>query len=95
MRRQRFQPGGVGEYFDELGVGREVYASTCAHCQSITEFPSRRTMMDYVEICRGCMRLICLQCHGKPCRPYEKFVDEQESEFQLQQRLIRDGWRCY
>jgi len=95
MRLQRFSPGGVGEYFDELGVPTEVYASTCKHCQRITEFPSRRKMMEYVEICRGCMRLICLECYGKPCLPYEKLVDQQESEFQLQQRLIRDGWRCY
>ena len=94
MKRDRFQPGGVGEYFDEFG-SRELLASTCSHCQHITEFPSRRKMMDYVDICRGCMRLICLDCVGKPCRPYEKLAEQQESEHQLRMRLIRDGWRCY
>lgn len=95
MKRLRFEPGGVGEYFDEFGTPTAQYASTCAHCQRITEFPSKRRMMDYVEICRGCMRLICTQCHGKPCKTYEQFVNEKETHDELQRRLIKDGWRCY
>ena len=95
MKLKRFEPGGVGEYFNEFGPAVPVYTSTCSHCQRITDFPSKRKMMDYVEICRGCMILICLQCAGKPCLPYEKLVDQQENEYELQQRLIRDGWRCY
>jgi hypothetical protein len=91
----RFEPGGIGEYFDEFGTPTAQYASTCAHCQRITEFPSKRTMMEYVEICRGCMRLICIECHGKPCFPYDKRADQQETEYEIKQRLIKDGWRCY
>jgi hypothetical protein len=91
----RFEPGGVGQYFDPIGQMVEKYSSTCSHCQRMTEFPSKRNMMDYVEICRNCMRLICLECHGKPCLPYEKRADQMESEATIRERLVRDGWRCY
>ena len=95
MKLKNFEPGGIGEYFGDSHIVKTVYASTCSHCQRITEFPSRRNMMDYVEICRGCMRLICLECYGKPCLPYENFVDQKETEDYLRSRLIKDGWRCY
>lgn len=95
------KPGGVGEYFDgpyrDPGriVIKTMYSSTCAHCTSMTEFPSMRTMHEHVEVCRGCMRLICLACSGKPCRPAEKEMERQETEMRLHQRLERERWRCY
>ena len=94
-RLLRFEPGGLGEYFDPIGQVVEKYSSTCSHCQRITEFESKRKMMDYVEICRGCMKLICLDCSGKPCLPYEKRADIMDNEWALRQRLVKDGWRCY
>lgn len=93
-----FKAGGVGQYFEGQnfeGKVTEVYASTCSHCGSLTEFPSQRTMMDHVEICRGCMKLICLRCHGGPCRPFEAEAERQEREARLRERLERQGWRCY
>lgn len=91
--------GGVGQYFEDGILIREVYVSTCSHCQSQTEFPSRRAMMDHVEICRGCMRLICLKCCGKPCRPYEQEAERQEREARLQSAFgpVTAGspWRCW
>lgn len=93
-----FKAGGVGQYFENVNhTGRvtEVYASTCAHCTAITEFASARTMMDHVEMCRGCMRLICLNCYGKPCRPAEAEAERQELEARIQGIVERQAWRCY
>ena len=95
------KPGGIGQYF-EGAIGdpgrvliREVYASTCRHCGEITEFASQRSMMDHVEICRGCMSLICLRCYGQPCVPAEKRAEMMEREAQLRRRLAQDAWGCY
>ena len=94
----RFKAGAVGQYFDgPLHDGRlvEVHSSTCSHCQAQTEFPTQKRMMEFVDVCRGCMRLICLGCVGKPCRPFEAEADRIEREHRLQQRLQAAAWRCY
>lgn len=94
----RFKPGSVGQYFEgPQWDGRcvEVYSSVCAHCQQPTEFLSLMTMRDFVDICRGCMRLICQKCASGPCRPFEKEAERQESEARLRQRLGIQAWRCY
>jgi len=99
MAKQK--PGGIGEYFEgafnDPGrvIKKTMYASTCAHCGYITEFPSMRTMTDHVEVCRCCMGLICLNCYGKPCRPLEKEVERVEAEQALRNRLERNRWGCY
>lgn len=101
MPTQRIKPGGVGEYFDgPVGdPGRTVlvtvHVSTCAHCQHQTEFPSRKRMMEFVDVCRGCMQLICLGCVGKPCTPFEKEAERQEREDRLRRRIESGGWGCY
>jgi hypothetical protein len=79
------RPGGVGEYFfcEQVSV---IETSTCAHCQIITDIPHRRKMMDYVDICRSCMALICLQCAGKPCLPAMKRIEmAEEKAYRAQQ----------
>jgi hypothetical protein len=43
-------------------------------------------MTDHVDVCRGCMRLICLQCVGQPCRPWEKECERLEREARLRNR---------
>jgi hypothetical protein len=97
----RFKPGAVGQYFDgQVGdpgreLIREVHSSVCAHCQTPTEFPSMKRMMDFVDICRGCMRLICPKCASGPCRPFEKEAERQEELARLQQRINIGAWRCY
>lgn len=82
----RFKPGGVGQYFDPEHACVEVHSSTCSHCQNMTEFPSMRRMMEFVEICRGCMKLICLECADKPCVTYLKKVEIEEAVFARNQR---------
>jgi hypothetical protein len=61
----------------------------------MSEFPSVKRMMEFVDICRGCMKLICLECAGKPCRPFEQEAERQEEIARLQQRLQIGAWRCY
>ncbi len=76
----RLRPGGVGEYF-LCGEVIVVETSTCAHCQKLTDVPNRRKMTDVVDICRGCMALICLECAGKPCTPKLKEIEMSEEKF--------------
>jgi hypothetical protein len=94
----RFKPGAIGQYFDgPMWSGKlvETHSSACHHCQKLTEFPSMKRMMDYVDICRGCMKLICLECHGKPCRPFEAEAERQEQMAEIQRRVQLNAWRCY
>lgn len=90
----RIKPGGVSEYFDPLGT-TTVHCSTCAHCQRQTEFPSMRKMHEHVDVCRSCMKLICLGCAGKPCRPYEKECERLEAEARLAAKVQARSWGCY
>jgi hypothetical protein len=85
---RQIRPGGVGTYFNCDGVV-EVETSTCAHCQRMTDIPSRRKMQDVVDICRGCMKLICLECVGKPCIPIMKRIEAQEEAFYRRQQLSK------
>ena len=92
----RLKPGGINIYYDPvLGTSVETHTSTCCHCQHITEFESRKKMFEAVDICRGCMRLICLECVGKPCVPYEKQAEIIENAHKLASRVHLQAWRCY
>ena len=96
--QRRFKPGSIGQYFDGPrwdGKLTEVHCSVCAHCQTPTEFPSMRQMMDFVDICRGCMKLICPKCASGPCRPYEKEAERLEQEEMLRRKIHMQAWRCY
>jgi hypothetical protein len=91
----QMNPGGINFYsHPDFGMV-EAYSSTCSHCQHITDFPSKKQMMDHVDFCRSCMKLICLACYGRPCMPYEKEAERQEFEYKLRSRVHMQGWRCY
>jgi len=93
-KARRIKPGAIAQYFSEQGwscTPVEFYSSTCAHCQKGTDFPSMRKMMDYVDICRNCMRLICLECHGKPCTPFMRIVEKMEEEAERKRMRLRIG----
>lgn len=97
----RFKGGGIGQYFDgQIGDAgrvliREVHVSRCSHCDTFTEYPSQKQMMEFVDICRGCMKLICLGCLGKPCMPAEKRADHEEKMARISGQLERRAWGCY
>jgi len=75
----RFKPGGLSQSFDETGRCTEVHSSTCSHCQHITDFPSMKEMHEHVDICRSCMKLVCLGCAGKPCVTWLKQCEIEEA----------------
>lgn len=81
------KPGGVGFYLDHLGKVTEVETSTCAHCQKITDIPSRRRMTDVIDICRACMRLICADCAGKPCTPIMRKIEAMEERYYRRRQM--------
>ena len=97
MPKLMIKPGGINTYFDPVLGEIESYSSTCRHCQHITDFPSRRVMMDYVDLCFKCMELVCREpeCQTKGCIPYEKQAEMGEQAFYLQQRIHMQGWKCY
>jgi len=95
MGKLQINPGGINFYFDPVFGEVESHSSTCKHCQKISDFASRRVMMDHVDICRNCMALICLDCVKKPCRPYEQEAERQEKEWRLRSRIHMQAWRCY
>lgn len=82
----RIKPGGVGLAFGPDAVV-EVETSTCAHCQRITDIPSRRQMQNVVDVCRNCMRLICDECAGKPCTPIMKKIEAMEEAYYRRRQM--------
>ena len=96
LRGPRINPGSVGEYYEgPLFQGRckTVYAATCSHCRHIMEFESRRKMD--VDVCRGCMRIICPGCVGKSCVPNEMWCEQVEREERIKRRVEQGAWGCY
>lgn len=84
------RPGGVSQYFNPDGTMVEAHTSTCKHCSKMTEFPDKRRMLEHVDICRQCMGLICLECVGKPCMPWQRRLDEMEKRYWDRRRMMRD-----
>lgn len=82
------KPGGVGIYTCD-GVAVEGMTSTCAHCSKITDIESRKKMLDVVDICRNCMKLICADCAGKPCTPWLKKIEKIEEAAYRRDQLRR------
>lgn len=82
----RIKPGGMSQVFTCNGI-EEFHSSTCSHCQKITDFPSIRKMHEYVDVCRGCMKLICLGCSGKPCITWLKQCEIEEALWRRRCRM--------
>lgn len=86
----RYKPGGVGISFNPDGSIVEVDTVTCSHwpCQKIIDIPNKRTMMERVELCRACMKLICLECAGKKvCTTKMREIDRIEQEHYRKQQF--------
>ena len=90
MKLHKLSPGGVAQEFGPLGM-IEYATSTCSHCQKVTVIKDRtKKLNEYVDICRGCMRLICLRCANKPCLPWEKqceYQERQELKLRIESKL--------
>lgn len=97
MPKLMVRPGGINFYNDPSGRLIESHSSTCRHCQHITDFPNRKEMMDYVDLCFKCMELICREpeCVKRGCVPYEKQMEQAETERMIRDRIHMQAWRCY
>ena len=92
------KPGGVNVFLDHYtGNEIETHSSTCNHCQHLTEFPSRKVMMDYVDLCFKCMKLVCREpeCQRQGCIPYDKRAEMAETEEKIRSRIHMQAWKCY
>jgi hypothetical protein len=76
----RIKPGGVAEQFTAIGCD-VFFTSTCSHCQHITQGRTAKELREKTDVCRGCMRLICLHCANKPCLPWEKYCEREERDW--------------
>jgi hypothetical protein len=75
--------GGVARTGDpglaSLAEWGEADTFTCNHCQKITHIPVRADPADMGGLCGICAGLICPQCVGKGCTPWEKAMEISEA----------------
>lgn len=79
IRRERI-PSGLTQYD----------TATCFHCNSVFHVSARMHPSDIGGVCKTCMNLICPKCLDKPCRPWEKQMEELENA--IQKRKARESW---
>lgn len=70
------KPGGYGIITEADGSIVEHDTFTCCHCQRVTRVPPKAPPDQFGDFCRNCMRMVCVQCAGKPCTPFQKKLDE-------------------
>lgn len=51
---------------------------TCVHCNSVVHVPPRADV-NFVGMCRSCMKPVCQKCSGQPCRPWEEAMQRSEA----------------
>jgi hypothetical protein len=69
----------------------ETETFTCCHCQQIVDKPPFVAATDEAigAWCTCCDAPMCKRCIGKPCRPIEKWLEQQETR-----RSYADVMRC-
>lgn len=71
------------------GASVEMAASRCAHCPAPIEVPNMRRLTDHADICRLCNKLVCINCAGKPCAPWEKTISRMEEESYRKEQFLK------
>lgn len=79
-------PGGYLIGHCEDGRIAECDTFTCAHCQRVTFVKPKQKPEDVGGLCKICMGLICPQCTGQGCVPFERTLEAQEARG----RMLRD-----
>lgn len=64
----------------DAGV-RETDTHTCNHCQRLVHTPVNKKIEEVGDFCRGCMKVICLNCVGKGCAPFLKKLEQMEARY--------------
>lgn len=60
---------------------------TCAHCQRVQQVKPLAKSHESPGRCFACDKLICQQCLGKGCTPFEKKLEEYERRMQFRSAL--------
>lgn len=60
---------------------KECDTHTCAHCQKLVFTPPNKKIEEVGDFCRGCMKVICLNCVGKGCTPFLKKIELEEARY--------------
>ena len=65
--------------FDGDGVNKECDTATCNHCNTVFHIKPGMHPSDIGGFCRICEKIICCQCVGDVCIPFEKRLDAIEA----------------
>lgn len=80
------RPGGYLVGVTRDGRQGEADTFTCRHCQRVTVVRGGERAEDIGGLCKVCMGLVCRQCAGRACVPFEKSLERAEARG----RLLRD-----
>ena len=71
------------------GKAKEAETLLCAHCQRlmVTRASSPDMAPYYGELCRKCMKRICPLCMDKPCIPFMRWIEKQESRDRMLRQI--------
>lgn len=74
---------GLGYTFTTDGNGntQEGESFTCFHCQKIVIIPPKSRPEDMGGLCYLCYRLVCPNCVGKDCDPFEEKRKRLEASY--------------
>ena len=65
----------------------EIDTFTCFHCQRVIKVAPRQDPYSLGGLCYSCNKLICDQCVGKGCAPFEKQIKEMEDKLYRRQQF--------
>lgn len=68
---------------------QEADTFTCFHCQYVTQVKPMSDPAAAGGFCRVCMKLICKNCVGKSCTPFEKKIQAMEEKYYRRRQLER------
>ena len=71
---------GLGTLIGPYGEITELPTFTCGHCQNVRRVQPMCDPADLGGLCKICMQVVCEQCVGLGCDPFEKKLERQEAQ---------------
>ena len=68
----------------QVKIQGSLYESStfsCFHCNTVVHVPPKSDV-NFVGVCRQCMKPICQECSRKVCLPWEKKMQQAEARYQ-------------
>jgi hypothetical protein len=82
--------GGYGlSIYCDTGEVKEADSFTCRHCNRVKFVKPRERPEDLGGLCKVCMGLICADCVGQSCTPFEKKLEQQEAAYHARRSYER------